>query len=96
MSLRDKIIGHGKGIFLSIKDLMLLNGSESYNSTQREHAALRASLETDNPKIKKRLASKKKLVKRRITIKEYCDYNQLDFEEVWKFLRGTPDYEALL
>lgn len=96
MSLRDKVIGHGKGIFLSIKDLMLLNGSESYNSTQREHAQLRASLETDNPKIKKRLAGKKKLVKRRITIKEYCDYMQLDFEEVWKFLRGTPDYEAIL
>lgn len=78
-----------KGIFLSIKDLMLLNGTNNYNSAQREHAALRSALEIDNPKVEKRLAGRLRYTKRRITIREYCDYMQLDFEEIWKFLRGV-------
>ena len=95
MSEKQKVkVGRGKGIFLSIKDLMLITGSDSYNSTQREHAALRAALETDKVNTKKKHAGKRG--KRKITIKEYCEYELLDFEEVWKFLRGTPDYESIL
>lgn len=82
-------INHGsKGIFLSIKDLMLLNGSDSYVATQREHSALRSVLEEEKPKMKKRLAGRGKCLKRKITIREYCEYMQLDYQEVWDFLRG--------
>ena len=62
------------GIFLSIKDLMRLIGSDSYSSTAKEHVAIRDAL------------SKKKRAK--LTIKEYCDYEELDFNYVWDFLRG--------
>ena len=48
------------GIFLSIKDLMRLIGSDSYSSTAKEHVAKRDAL------------SKKK--RAQLTIKEYCDY----------------------
>ena len=58
------------GIFLTIKDLQKLIGSDSYRSAARQHQSLRDVLE-----------------KKHLTIKEYCDYEKLDFEYIWSFLR---------
>lgn len=64
------------GIFLTIKDLQRLIGSDSYRSVARQHQTLRDTL---NKSI--------------ITIKEYCDYEKLDFEYVWTFLRGKKNVQ---
>ena len=64
----------GRGIFLTIKDLMELNGSYSYGSCANQHKAIRDSISSR---------------KRKLTIHEYCKYEQIDFEYVWKFLRGN-------
>jgi len=64
------------GIFLSIKDLQRLTGSDSYRTVARQHQALRDSL--------------KKTI---ITIKEYCEYEKLDFEYVWNFLRQKKNVQ---
>lgn len=61
------------GIFLTVKDLQRLLGCDHYNTANRQHLAIRDAL------------GKKS---RYITIKEYCDYEELDFEYVWVFLRG--------
>jgi|GEM_PF-1270995 len=61
------------GIFLSIKDLMKLTGNDIYNNAQREHLGIRDAL---NKKDKK------------LTVKEYCEYEQIDFAYVWEYLRG--------
>jgi hypothetical protein len=61
------------GIFLTVKDLMRLNGSNNYFSCAKQHRTLRDSITT----------GKKKLM-----VKEYCDQEKIDFDYVWKFLRG--------
>lgn len=61
------------GIFLSIKDLQRLLGCENYNTANRLHLQIRDSL-----------GKKSKYV----TVKEYCQYENLDFDYVWEFLRG--------
>lgn len=61
------------GIFLSIKDLQKLLGCESYKTANSEHKSLRDVL---NKKTK------------HITIKEYCEYEGIDFAYVWGFLRA--------
>lgn len=58
---------------------MRLNGTDNYKSAQREHQAIRDALsKTQTTSID----SKKKL-----TVKEYCNYMQLDYQEIWNFLR---------
>jgi len=64
------------GIFLSIKDLQRLLGSESYRTVARQHQALRDILN-----------------KLHITVKEYCEYEKLDFEYVWNFLRQKKNVQ---
>ena len=71
------------GIFLSVKDLMRLKGSENYRSAAREHSDIRATLAK---LVKKR--NRRSWIKRHLTIKEYCRMEDLDFKEVWEFLRG--------
>lgn len=61
------------GIFLTIKDLQKLLGFKSYSNAYIEFRTLRDVL-------KKR--------SKYITIKEYCEYEELDFNYVWDFLRG--------
>ncbi len=61
-------------IFLSVKDLMLLVGGNNIRSAQRMHRVIRDSLGTD---------------KRKLTIKEYCKYEQLNFDEIWFALRES-------
>lgn len=39
-----------KGIFLSIKDLMKLTGSNSYNASSRQHRVIRDCLSKDKKK----------------------------------------------
>jgi hypothetical protein len=63
------------GIFLTTKDMMRLLGCEHYNTANRLLLQLRDS-------IKKRKGAKY------ITIKEYCEYEELDFTYIWEFLRG--------
>ena len=60
-----------RGIFLTINDWMKLSGSYSYFGCAKSHRGIRESM-----------AKKKKM-----TIKEYCDYEIIDFEYVWKYLR---------
>ena len=56
-----------RGIFLSIKDLMFLTGSDNYKSCAKAHRAIRDALATN---------------KRKLTIKEYCDFEKLSLEEI--------------
>ncbi len=63
----------GRGIFLTIKDLMILTGSLSYNSSAYSHLGIRSAIAHR---------------KRKLTIKEYCEYEKIDFEYVWNYLRG--------
>jgi hypothetical protein len=60
------------GIFLSVKDLMILNGTSNYSSVARQHKIIRESMKTG---------------KRKLTIKEYCNYEGLEFEYIWGVLR---------
>jgi len=61
------------GILFTIKDLQRLLGIDNYKSAAKQHKTVRDSL---NKKGKK------------ITIKEYCECEDLDFEYVWEYLRG--------
>jgi hypothetical protein len=67
-------------IFFTIKDLMFLLGCDSYNSAQRQHKSVRKKL------------GKKKTHK--LTIREYCDFEELDFDYVLAYLRGVPPPKA--
>lgn len=60
------------GIFLTVKDLMILTGSNNYGSCGNLHRAIRDAM-GDN--------------KKKITVKEYCDYEKIDFDYIWKVLR---------
>ncbi|HRD39400.1 MAG TPA: hypothetical protein PLC65_12270 [Bacteroidia bacterium] len=64
------------GIFLTIKDLQKLLGTDSYVTANREHLSIRDAL------------GKKS---KHLTIKEYCEYEELDFTYVWDFLRGEKN-----
>lgn len=66
------------GIFLSVKDLQKLIGSDSYRSAARQHQAIRDALEKKT---------------KHLTIKEYCEYEQLDFDYVWNFLRTKKNVQ---
>jgi type IV secretory pathway VirB4 component len=61
------------GILISPKDIQIITGL-SNNRASREHQAIRDAL----GKTCKRL-----------TIKEYCDYNQLNLEEVITYLNAN-------
>ena len=62
-----------QGIFLSVNDLMRLTAANNYNSCANQHRYIRERLSTQK--------------KRRLTIHEYCIYEQIDFEYVWRYLR---------
>ncbi|HXD91698.1 MAG TPA: hypothetical protein VNX01_00720, partial [Bacteroidia bacterium] len=61
-----------KGFFLTPKDLMFLYGSDSYNSCANQHKNIRECIEKG---------------KRKLTIKEYCEYEKIDFKYIWEVLR---------
>jgi len=62
------------GIFLTVKDLMILTGSDSYQSCSRLHRTIRDALGPG---------------KKKITIGEYCRYEKVDQEEILNFLRHS-------
>jgi len=76
------------GLFLSVKDLMVLAGIQNYDAARKEHAYIRLSLCKDakQPIVNKRIA------KRKLTISEYCKYMGLEFIEIWRFLRGKQPH----
>jgi hypothetical protein len=51
---------------------MRLTGSDNEASSARAHRTIRDAIAKD---------------KNKITIKEYCQYEKLDFKEIWIFLR---------
>ena len=67
-----------QGIFLTVKDLMKLNGSNNYNSCGNYLRNIRWVISAK---------------KRKLTIKEYCDYEVIDFYYTWKFLRGVEHFK---
>jgi hypothetical protein len=76
------------GIFLSVKDLMILAGIDSYDAARKEHAYIRLAL----CKNKMRPIQNKRIAKRKLTISEYCKYMGLEFVEIWRFLRGKASH----
>jgi hypothetical protein len=69
-----------QGIFITVKDLMVLHGSDSYESMRRQHKAVRDALTSKTKKD----AGK---IKPYLTIKEYCRYMDLNLEEVCAHLK---------
>ena len=63
-------------VFFTIKDLMLLVGYNYYKSAQRQHMAIRKQLGKERGHI---------------TIKEYCEFERLEFEYIWEVLRGKKN-----
>jgi len=64
------------GILFTIKDLQRLLGIDNYKSAAKQHQTIRDSLGKKGKKI---------------TIKEYCECEDLDFAYVWEYLRGNPN-----
>jgi len=62
------------GIFITVKDIQKLLGCESYKTAHTLHLSVRDALGKRKSKY--------------LTIKEFCKYEELDFEYVWEFLRG--------
>lgn len=60
------------GVFLTINDLMQLTGSKNYYASARTHKSIREAIAKG---------------KRKITIREYCMYEKIDFIEIWQLLR---------
>lgn len=68
-------------LLLTIKDLMKIKGTDNYNTAHLEHKGIRDAL--GNGKRK-----------RHLTIKEYCDYESLPYEEILAFLKGESLFPA--
>ncbi len=64
------------GILLTVKDLMKITGSESYRGSAYLHKAVRDCLGKKG---------------RKLTVKEYCEYEDLDFTYVWSVLREKKE-----
>lgn len=63
-----------KGIYLTVHDVQKLLGCGSYKTANVYHIAVRDGIGKKNSK--------------KISVKDYCAYEELDFEYVWEFLRG--------
>ena len=59
------------GIFITSYDIMIITGVDNLNSAQREHRQVRDTL------------GKKS---KRLSIKDYCDYWELDYDDIVNFL----------
>lgn len=58
-------------IFITVKEIQILNGSPSYEVARREHQ-----------KVRKLLNKKRKY----LTVKEYCEYFEISYETVVEYL----------
>ncbi len=61
-----------RGIFLTVKDLMKITGIQNYEAARQLHQAVRDSIGPN---------------KRKLTIKEYCKHEGLDYKEIIEFLK---------
>jgi hypothetical protein len=75
------------GLFLSVKDLMVLSGIANYDAARKEHAYIRMLLCK-----KQKVIVNKRIAKRKLTISEYCEHMGLNFAEIWRFLRGKESH----
>lgn len=74
------------GLFITVKDLMLLHCSESYEAMRRLHQTIRECLTSKRNKEQGR-------IKTHLTIREYCEFEDLNETEVVQFLenrKGKP------
>jgi hypothetical protein len=67
-------MNHGE-LFLSIKELQYLMGTQWYKSAARKHKAIRERLRKG---------------KKDLTIQEYCESEGLSYRDTYKALRGEP------
>ncbi|MBL7911638.1 MAG: hypothetical protein JNJ41_11330 [Bacteroidia bacterium] len=64
------------GIFITVQDVQQLMGCNRYNTAQQYLLTVKDAM---------------KLKRKYITIKEFCAYEELEFEYVWKIIRpGIP------
>ena len=61
------------GIFITVNDVQLLLGCERYNTAWIYYKSVRDAINKKHSK--------------KITIKEFCDYEELDFNYIWHLLR---------
>lgn len=61
-------------MIISTKDIQIITG-KTYNKANKEHVAVRDALGKDKQNYK-------------LSIKEYCDYFQLDYDEVVRHLNA--------
>lgn len=62
------------GYYMTTKDLLALTGNNNKGHAAQQLLAIRDAI--GGPR------------KQRLSIKEYCSFEGLDFDEVWQFLRG--------
>lgn len=62
------------GILITPRDIMLITGADCERSAQKEHLAVRDSLNIKN---------------KRLTIKQYCVYWNFDYTEIIQFLNDN-------
>ena len=67
-------------VFITIKDMMRLHGNKSYESMRRLHLKIRTFLTS-----KANIAKGK--IKSHLTVHEYCQYEQVDEQEILDFLK---------
>jgi len=65
------------GIYITVKELMLITGKTNYKSAHREHIAIRDAI-----------AAKK----RKLTIKEYCQYEGVEEKEITEVLNKSRQF----
>ena len=63
------------GMLITPKDIQLITGITNNSSAQREHLLVRDAIGKKNSK--------------RLTIKEYCDYWEINYEETVNFLNDN-------
>ncbi|WP_276977823.1 hypothetical protein [Flavobacterium filum] len=68
------------GIFINANDVQKLLGCERYATAHKYLTGVKDSLGKNS---------------KYITIKEFCKYEELDFEYVWKLLRADIDINNL-
>lgn len=62
-------------IFLTVRDLMKLMDTEHYESARRRHKSIRDAIGQN---------------KNGLTIREFCEFEDTNFDEIWSFLRESP------
>lgn len=75
LALKNSIMD--KGLYITTKDIMKLIGTDHYNTANRLLLSVRDAI-------------KKKSKSKYLTIRDYCKHEELDFDEIWEFLRGKP------